>query len=52
MELDQKLDKHEISVYRGSNISQAIDYKELVVGDIFRFSNGSIIPADSIIIEG
>ena len=41
-----------MSVYRNSNISQTIDYKNLVVGDVFRFNKGNIIPADSIIIEG
>lgn len=38
-------------VYRDSAEPKKIQSKMLVVGDIFQFSEGMMIPADSVIIE-
>jgi len=37
-------------VYRDSSEANEIQSKDLVVGDIFQFNEGMMIPADSIII--
>lgn len=41
----------EVSVYRSSNETQSISVSDLRVGDIYRVTQGQIIPADSILIQ-
>ena len=40
-----------VSVFRNSMESKTIPVSELVVGDIYRFEAGSIIPADSVLLQ-
>lgn len=46
-----KINEYKIEVYRESALCEILESEELVVGDIFNFKSGMMIPADSIIIE-
>jgi magnesium-transporting ATPase (P-type) len=41
----------EVSVFRNSLVSKTIPASELVVGDIYMFKTGDIIPADSVLLQ-
>lgn len=45
------INQYEIEVYRDSASYQVINSEQLVVGDIFNFKAGMMVPADSIILE-
>ena len=46
-------EKQEVAVFRGSDReSETIDFTELMVGDVYQFSQGMKAPADSIVLEG
>ena len=45
------INQFEIDVFRESPFDTIIKSEDLVVGDIYKFKSGMMVPADSIIIE-